>query len=205
MPPRPGRLAEVLAAAALGRTLELAAPGAGPWGIPDAWRLGGPAGTAWRLAGHEITVRGPRAAEVSVDGGDPVPATASLAGGVLALRYGGRLLRYAWARDGETCWLGRDGQAWAVPPTPPGRGAGSGPDGALGTVRSPMPGTVAAVRAAVGEEVRPGQPLVVVEAMKMEHTVVAPVAGRVAELAARAGAQVGLDEILAVIAADGQG
>ena len=197
---------EALAAAALGRTLELAPPAAGPWDIPDGWRLGGPAATTWRLAGHEITVCGPAgAAGVSVDGGDPVPAAASLAGGTLVLSYGGRLLRYAWARDGETCWLGRDGHAWAVPPTPPDRGGGSGPDGALGTVRSPMPGTVAAVRATVGDEVHPGQPLVVVEAMKMEHTVVAPLAGRVAELTARAGARVGLDEVLAVITADGQG
>ncbi len=201
-----GPPAEVLAAAALGRTLELAAPAAGPWGIPDGWRLGGPAGTTWRLAGHKITVRGPAGeAEVCVDGGDPVPVTASLTGGLLELGYGGRLLRYAWARDGETCWLGRDGQAWAVPPTPADRGPGSGPDGALGTVRSPMPGTVQAVRATVGDEVRPGQPLVVVEAMKMEHTVVAPVAGRVAELTVRAGARVGLDEVLAIISADGQG
>ena len=64
-----------------------------------------------------------------------------------------------------------------------------------------MPGTVQAVKTAVGEDVVPGQPLVVVEAMKMEHTVVAPVAGTVAELPVRAGALVALDQVLAVISA----
>ncbi len=195
-----GPPAGVLAAAALGQTLELAAAGAGPWDIRDGWRLGGPGWTTWRLAGHEVAVRGPAAqAEVAVDGAAPLPATASLDGGTLLLGYGGEVLRYAWARDGATCWLGRDGAAWAVAPTPADRRDGSGPDGSLGVVRSPMPGTVLAVRATVGEQVRPGQPLVVVEAMKMEHTVVAPLAGRLAELSARAGAPVALDEVLAVI------
>jgi len=71
-------------------------------------------------------------------------------------------------------------------------------------VRSPMPGTVQAVKTAVGEDVLPGQPLVVVEAMKMEHTVVAPAAGTVTELPVRAGALVALDQVLAVVSADGQ-
>jgi acetyl-CoA/propionyl-CoA carboxylase biotin carboxyl carrier protein len=66
-----------------------------------------------------------------------------------------------------------------------------------------MPGTVQAVKAAVGEDVLPGQPLVVVEAMKMEHTVVAPVAGTITELPVRAGALVALDQVLAVISAAG--
>jgi acetyl-CoA/propionyl-CoA carboxylase biotin carboxyl carrier protein len=67
-----------------------------------------------------------------------------------------------------------------------------------------MPGTVQTVKVAVGEDVLPGQPLVVVEAMKMEHTVVAPVAGVVAELSVRAGTRVALDQVLAVVTADGQ-
>lgn len=42
-----------------------------------------------------------------------------------------------------------------------------------------MPGTVVAVSAATGDEVAQGAPVVVVEAMKMEHTLTAPVAGTV--------------------------
>ncbi|WP_324276608.1 biotin/lipoyl-containing protein [Blastococcus brunescens] len=45
-----------------------------------------------------------------------------------------------------------------------------------------MPGTVTAVQAAVGDEVAAGTPLLVVEAMKMEHVLTAPVAGTVTEL-----------------------
>jgi acetyl-CoA/propionyl-CoA carboxylase biotin carboxyl carrier protein len=62
-----------------------------------------------------------------------------------------------------------------------------------------MPGTVLAVKASEGDHVDAGQPLVVVEAMKMEHTVTAPLAGVVAKLPVRAGAQVALDAVLAVI------
>jgi acetyl-CoA/propionyl-CoA carboxylase biotin carboxyl carrier protein len=62
-----------------------------------------------------------------------------------------------------------------------------------------MPGTVVAVLAEAGQQVTSGQPLVIVEAMKMEHTVTARADGVVTELAAKAGQQVRMDEILAVI------
>jgi acetyl-CoA/propionyl-CoA carboxylase biotin carboxyl carrier protein len=68
-----------------------------------------------------------------------------------------------------------------------------------GTVRSPMPGTVLAVDVTEGQRVKSGQPLLIVEAMKMEHTVTAPLDGTVAELAAKTGQQVGMDETLAII------
>jgi acetyl-CoA/propionyl-CoA carboxylase, biotin carboxylase, biotin carboxyl carrier protein len=67
------------------------------------------------------------------------------------------------------------------------------------TVRTPMPGTVLAVHVSLGQAVTAGQPVLVVEALKMEHTVTAPVAGVVAGLTAKAGRQVRMDETLAVI------
>jgi 3-methylcrotonyl-CoA carboxylase alpha subunit len=149
-------------------------------------------------------------AEVSVAGDTPVPARAAFAPGALVVSYGGQTRRYAYAHTGTaaagrgTAWLGREGQAWALAEEEPlasGAGAGSGGDS---VVRSPMPGTVLAVKAAPGEQVRAGQPLLIVEAMKMEHTVSAPFDGTVAELSAAAGQQVALDEPLAVITpADG--
>jgi acetyl-CoA/propionyl-CoA carboxylase biotin carboxyl carrier protein len=55
---------------------------------------------------------------------------------------------------------------------------------------APMPGVVMAVHAAVGDEVAAGDPIVTVEAMKMEHVVAAPTGGRLAELNVAAGDQV---------------
>jgi acetyl-CoA/propionyl-CoA carboxylase biotin carboxyl carrier protein len=197
--------AQVLAAAALEGTLALEVPDPGPWEIPDGWRLGGPAWTTWRIAGHDIRVRGlAQAAEVSIDGGDPVPATACRDDKGLIISYGGQRIRFSFAREDGTCWLGCDGHTWALETTQPLARQAAGPAAATGAVRSPMPGTVQAIKAAVGDDVLPGQPLVVVEAMKMEHTVAAPLGGVVTELPIRAGALVALDQVLAVITADGQ-
>ena len=60
-----------------------------------------------------------------------------------------------------------------------------------------MPGKVVAVRVAVGDSVKKGQPLVIVEAMKMEHTITAPADGIVSKINAAAGDQV--DEKLELI------
>ncbi|TYL45645.1 ATP-grasp domain-containing protein [Nocardioides sp. BGMRC 2183] len=73
---------------------------------------------------------------------------------------------------------------------------------AAGSLLAPMPGTVIAVHAGVGDEVAEGQPIVVMEAMKMQHTVAAPYAGTVTELPAAAGQQVEAGTVLAVVEAD---
>jgi biotin carboxyl carrier protein len=57
-------------------------------------------------------------------------------------------------------------------------------------VRSPMPGRIVRVLVAVGDEVQPGQPLVVIEAMKMENELKSKRAGKVAEVLVTQGAAV---------------
>ncbi|MGD9913616.1 MAG: biotin/lipoyl-containing protein, partial [Rhizobiaceae bacterium] len=68
--------------------------------------------------------------------------------------------------------------------------------GGSGSLRAPMPGLVKIVRAAAGDAVTKGQPLLVLEAMKMEHTIAAPHDGTLAEIAAE-GAQVTDGTVLA--------
>ncbi|MBE1237148.1 ATP-grasp domain-containing protein [Phaeovibrio sulfidiphilus] len=58
------------------------------------------------------------------------------------------------------------------------------------SVRSPMPGCVNLIHVSVGDRVRKGDPLLVVEAMKMEHAVSAPAGGTIVEILARPGDQV---------------
>ena len=215
--------AEALAAAALARVLALEPAGAvvDPWAIPDGWRPGERAWTEFRLshgAGAdpvaEVRVRGlaSAGAEVAIGDGDPVRASAELRpadprdgqpGTDLVLTYAGRTVRFAYAAAdgpaGPVTWLARDGFGWAITDAPPVALRGSRAGSADGTIRSPMPGTVLAVHVSLGQAVTAGQPVLVVEAMKMEHTVTAPVDGVVAELTAKAGQQVRMDENLAVI------
>jgi propionyl-CoA carboxylase alpha chain len=68
-----------------------------------------------------------------------------------------------------------------------------------GSLVSPMPGTVLRVAVEEGAEVQAGRPLLVLEAMKMEHEIVAPADGTVTELRVAAGAQVEAGAILAVV------
>ena len=68
-----------------------------------------------------------------------------------------------------------------------------------GAILAPMPGKVTSVEVSQGEKVVKGQRLLTLEAMKMEHGLVAPFDGVVAELTAKAGAQVQVDAVLAKI------
>jgi propionyl-CoA carboxylase alpha chain len=70
---------------------------------------------------------------------------------------------------------------------------------AAGSLVAPMPGTVTAVHVAVGDAVTAGQPLLVLEAMKMQHPVVAGAPGMVRSLDVVPGAQVDAGALLAVI------
>jgi acetyl/propionyl-CoA carboxylase alpha subunit len=66
-----------------------------------------------------------------------------------------------------------------------------------GIIRSPMPGKIVSVAVSVGQSVTKGQPLVTVEAMKMEHALTAPFDATVSELRGAAGDQVIEGAILA--------
>ncbi|MEU1422453.1 biotin carboxylase N-terminal domain-containing protein [Kitasatospora sp. NPDC005751] len=68
-----------------------------------------------------------------------------------------------------------------------------------GALLAPMPGTVARTAVAVGDTVTAGQPLLWLEAMKMEHRVTAPADGVLTELRAVPGQQVELGALLAVV------
>jgi acetyl/propionyl-CoA carboxylase alpha subunit len=68
-----------------------------------------------------------------------------------------------------------------------------------GSLVAPMPGAVVRVGVEPGDDVEAGQALVVVEAMKMEHTIAAPHAGRVAEVRVRPGEQVDGSRVLIVL------
>ncbi|WP_283136983.1 acetyl/propionyl/methylcrotonyl-CoA carboxylase subunit alpha [Rhizohabitans arisaemae] len=188
---------EVLAAAALERDLSRVG-GTDPWDIADGWRIGERAWNTMRIGDAEVRTR---AGEVAIDGGEPVAASLTAdSAGRLKLVYAGVGHTYAWAKDGDVVWLGREGDTWVLKETERLDAArhrdGSGGDG---VVRSPMPGTVLVVKAAVGDAVTAGQALIVVEAMKMEHTVSAPVDGKVTELPVRVGQRVDMDAILMVV------
>ncbi len=70
---------------------------------------------------------------------------------------------------------------------------------AEGSLLAPMPGSVIAVHAAEGDHVTGGQPVLVMEAMKMQHTIAAPYDGLVSEVAVKVGDQVTAGDVLAVV------
>ncbi|MDN2501096.1 acetyl/propionyl-CoA carboxylase subunit alpha, partial [Nocardia nova] len=73
---------------------------------------------------------------------------------------------------------------------------------AEGSLLAPMPGSVIRLGAEVGAAVEKGQPILWLEAMKMEHTIAAPAAGVLTELNVVAGQQVDVGAVLAVVHAE---
>jgi len=71
---------------------------------------------------------------------------------------------------------------------------------APGSLLAPMPGSVVRITAAVGDVVSAGQPILWLEAMKMQHQINAPTAGVIAELPVQAGQQVDVGAVLVVVA-----
>jgi acetyl-CoA/propionyl-CoA carboxylase biotin carboxyl carrier protein len=198
---------EVYAAAALERLLALEPPGpvVDPWDIPSGWRVGEPAWTTWRIEATgrdpvDVRVRGrATSAQLAIGAGEPAPAAVRRHGRGLEVSHGRSTNHYAYAREGDVCWLALGGRSWALTESEPlaaARADHGGP--ADGVLRSPMPGTVLTVAVTTGDVVVAGAPLLVVEAMKMEHTITAPVGG-VVDLQVRTGQQVAVDQILASV------
>jgi biotin carboxyl carrier protein len=81
-------------------------------------------------------------------------------------------------------------------------GSGAGGPASDGALRAPMPGKIVATPAKPGDTVTKGQPVVVLEAMKMEHALVAPFDGVVGEIGVSVGDQVAADAVLATVEAN---
>jgi acetyl-CoA/propionyl-CoA carboxylase, biotin carboxylase, biotin carboxyl carrier protein len=201
--------------------LEPAGPVVDPFEVADGWSNAGAREwtVAFRVDGRPlpVAVRGHVRAGATVRVGDgpsvhvraepsraidaePVGTRPSPLS-VLSVSIDGTATSWRTAVEGDDVWVSRRGDAWRFGPDRAARGEDTAHLGAAGPVTSPMPGVVVAVHVAVGDPVRAGQPLVAIEAMKMEHAVVAPGDGVVAELLVRPGQSVGLDEVLARIEA----
>jgi len=186
------------------------------WAAPTGWRLGRARPTRYDVDGVTVTVTGePSAAQVAVAEGDARAASLRLRDpgrpgepAVALVDVDGRTLRFDVARDGDTVWLAREGRA--RPLRLRDRAArladrlaalDHGDLAAHPELRSPMPGTVVAVPVESGARVDAGDTVVVVEAMKMEHRLLAPVAGAVT-VHVQPGDLVRLDQLVARVDAD---
>ena len=169
--------------------------------LPSGWR-NGPSGPQWSVltgpAGeHRVTYRTVRDGVAVDDPPGVVPL--SWTPHEVVMEVDGVVRRWRVARYAGAGRIEVDGDAGAVTFTEADRFPPPGQDGDEGSLRAPLPGTIVAVRVAVGDEVTSGQELLVIEAMKMQHVVRADRAGRVADLPARVGATVEVGAVLAAL------
>ena len=160
-----------------------------------------PAGVAGPVTvGYRFDRAGTHVDLVEVDGEAQPVVVGNLAPDSVALTVDGLTRHYRVDRDVRTAFVdGPDGSTVLVEqerfPIP-------GSQLPAGSAVAPMPGGVARVNVAVGEHVKAGQDLVVLEAMKMEHTVHAALEGTVTEVMVTPGTQVESGQVLVVLEED---
>ncbi len=160
----------VLAAAAWCLMGAAAQSGNDPWNVTDSFRL---AGRARRTIA--FVVDGKRVAVAVPHSGEGLPPAFRLADGSIAV-----------VDDGET---------FVLEPHDPLYDAET-EENVSGSIAAPMPGRVVAVHVVPGQKVRRGDALLVLEAMKMEHTLTAPRDGVVEAVGAAAGDQIAEGTVL---------
>jgi 3-methylcrotonyl-CoA carboxylase alpha subunit len=176
-----------------------------PWALCDGWRLNDDAHDSLHLRHGETDlvvplIYRPWGYELTLPGG-PVEARGTLtADGRLSGEIGTVRRQAGYVRRGADLSLflgGRAHRLTVVDPLPTDE-----PEEAASGVVAPMPGTVIAVLVEAGARVTQGQPLVVMEAMKMEHTLKAPANGIVSGLHFTVGALVDEGESLVAFEAE---
>jgi 3-methylcrotonyl-CoA carboxylase alpha subunit len=152
-----------------------------PWARIDCWRLNG-------RDHHEFVLR---------DGAEERTVTATAGAGEWCLQFGEQVIvgraerrsdgRLSIVLDGRLTPVGMldhgpetvvllDGESWRLVEIDP-LISHAGEDPTAGRLTAPMPGRVAELMVGVGDPVRRGEPLMIIEAMKIEHTITAPADG----------------------------
>ncbi|HKH77605.1 MAG TPA: biotin carboxylase N-terminal domain-containing protein [Rubrobacteraceae bacterium] len=197
----PPREALLLAAAV---ELSAKAPTADPFEV-GPWRHFGAARLRYRGAdGDEHEVRARREAGTSwrlEAGGEASIVEVLSSGGDLRAEINGRYVQAGYATGGSEVLVSIGSQAYRLekPEPPDVDAAGAEGDAGAASLVAPMPGTVVKVMVGEGDEVEEGQPLLVLEAMKMEQTVAAPYSGTVTSLPFAEGALVPGGSVLAEV------
>jgi acetyl-CoA/propionyl-CoA carboxylase biotin carboxyl carrier protein len=178
---------------------------AGPWTTPHGWRMGAAAPSVYRMRSVpgevSATVRvwgSPSHLQVRVDDGDLRDGSVVLRGCQARVTIGEVSATWVLAESGgDELYLSSQGVSWTLLETRGARGESHDGD-ADPELRSPLPGAVVAISVTDGQVVEAGAPIAIVEAMKMEHVLRAPVAGSVS-LRVALGSQVAGDQIVATI------
>ncbi len=200
--PAPDAVLAVAALALLLRRGEEARAGArsgadphSPWHDTSGWRLNADNHHEMRLRDRdelrEVTLHFRRDGfEIEAPGGRTLRArNARLEHTALTVELDGAHVRATTVIDDRDIHVFRDGRMWRVRIDDPTVHAAEQAGGS-GKLTAPMPGAIVVVHIKPGQEVEKNQPLLVLEAMKMEHTVRAPAAGRVEAVRVSAGDQV---------------
>jgi 3-methylcrotonyl-CoA carboxylase alpha subunit len=141
-----------------------------------------------RVGGEDIAVELASADSVTVGGagGGDAHVAAGTGTGVYRVEMNGRSCRVYVAGTPDHPWLFCDGVVFQAEVRPEGAAARRAP-GALESLSAPMPATVVRILAEPGLMVAKGDPLVMLEAMKMELPIRAPHEGRVTRVHCRVG------------------
>jgi 3-methylcrotonyl-CoA carboxylase alpha subunit len=171
-----------------------------PWALADGWRIGQPGSQplslSWQEQRLDLGIEGhAEAFELLHAGHRHRVELRSREADMLVLALNRQVLRIPARICGEDLLLHYQDQRFVLG-TPPPFGFEGEAGGGQDTLRAPMPGRVVQVLVAQGDTVEEAQPLLVMEAMKMELTLRAPVAGTVASIGAVAGEIVEADVLL---------
>jgi acetyl/propionyl-CoA carboxylase alpha subunit len=200
LPEIPGTLQPVAAWVLAGAADRVDEAGSGsPFAAGDGWRLTGPpAAIPVQLWYEGVTTTwqvNPVSGVVTGEGGEHRIGLVDRAGHELRLEVDGAVVDTTVAVDAHQVTVVLQGQPWVLE-RPDAFGSSSGSVVTDGDVAAPMPGTVLTVEVAVGDRVKTGDRLGVLEAMKMELSLTAPLDGIVVHAVAGAGAQVALGDVL---------
>lgn len=157
---------------------------------------------------HAVVARRGEELEISVDDGEPRPVhpLSVLGGRALSIRYDGRLhlIHMSADEDGavSATLAGRPVRLMVMDELRAQAMESQGKAGGSGTLTADIPGLVVGIKVEPGQRVSEGEPVIVVEAMKMQNELCAGLDGTVSEIPVAVGQPVNPGDVLLVVEPD---